>query len=163
LAAESLTGCASEPFAATTNLRPEPDEVELKEVLSADEQQQAVRAMRAAAGPWQVREAPTAARWGVRWSDIPAALAEACYEQGVEMAVISTAQYDWGYRFGLRTVEDRPVELQVYRRDEPVIYEAKAWVGRFRNDDARARRLLSALEKQLRLFGRKPAFQDPLN
>jgi hypothetical protein len=155
-----VAGCATAPFAATTNRRIEREQQVPSTVLDVSDHQLIRQTMLDAAGDRTVSERPRAAEFGVRWSDVQMALAEACYEEGVEMAVVSVQEHEWGYAFDLRTVEDRPAGLVVTRRPPPEVYHVAAWVGRFRDDPERAARLIEAFDRQLRQFGAKPQFDE---
>lgn len=103
---------------------------------------------------------PGPAPGGLRWSDVERAAAEAVGELGVEMAILETQAHDDGYTFRLKTIEDRPAQLTVRRRDDGRVYEATATVGRFADDQQRADALLAAFDRMMRAFGRKRGFND---
>ena len=120
---------------------------------------------------------PRPAPGGLRWSDVEQAAKWAVGEAGVEMAVIETLRHDetgmvidenvfsagrliWSYTFRLKTVEDRPAELIVRRRDDYRVYDATATVGRFADDHQRAEALLAAFDQMMRAFGRKRGLND---
>ena len=120
---------------------------------------------------------PRPAPGGLRWSDVQLAAAWAVAEPGVGMAIVQTLRHDkngmvinetvrfgarliWGYTFRLKTVEDRPAQLIVRRRDDPSVYEATVTVGRFGDDHQRAEKLRAAFDHMMLAFGRKRGFND---
>ena len=103
---------------------------------------------------------PTRATYGVRWSDVSQAVAAACNEAGVEMTIVEKLELDWGYTFILKTVEDRPAQLIVRRLDNNQVYQATATVGRFKDDQKRADKLLAAFGQMMKAFGNKRSFEN---
>ena len=103
---------------------------------------------------------PRPAPGGLRWSDVQQAAAWAVAEDGVEMAIVQTLRHDWGYTFRLKTIEDRPAQLVVRRRDDRSVYETTATVGRFGDDHQRAEKLRAAFDHFMHAFGRKRGFND---
>lgn len=93
---------------------------------------------------------------GVRWSDVPVAVAYACDE--AEMAVVQTIKKPSAYEFRLRTIEGYPGELAVWQADDDRIYQATATIGHYGDRTHRAQQLLKAFEHQMRAFGKKRKF-----
>lgn len=148
-----------------------------KLVLSAADQAEILAAFRSIARDRTPVNPPGPAPGGLRWSDVQLAVEWAVAEPGVEMAIVQTLHHDetgmvinervrgaerliWRYTFRLKTVEDRPAQLIVRRRDDPSVYEATATVGRFGDDHQRAEKLLAALDSMMQAFGRKRGFND---
>ena len=78
----------------------------------------------------------------------------------IDENVVSAGRLIRSYTFRLKTVEDRPAELIVRRRNDYRVYDATATVGRFANDHRRADALLTAFDQMRRAFGRKRDFND---
>ncbi len=148
-----------------------------KLLLSAADQAEILAAFRSIAQGRTPVNPPRPAPGGLRWSDVQQAAAWAAAEPGVEMAIVQTLRHDetgtvinekarfgerliWGYTFRLKTVEDRPAQLIVRRRDDPSVYEATVTVGRFGDDHQRAEKLRAAFDSMMRAFGRKRGFND---
>jgi hypothetical protein len=152
-----LAGCGSPPPNAAARLSRVESEPSIDLELSPAEQAEVVAAMKSmAVGHTPIAgESPTVQ--GMRWSDIPAALAVACDEPGVEMVVVKREQHEWGDVFQLRTAEDRPARVEVRRTGDDRLYEATATIGRFNfeTDEARARLLLRELGRAMRKYGEK--------
>ena len=131
-----------------------------KLLLSAADQAEILAAFRSIAQDRTPVNPPRPAPGGLRWSDVQQAAAWAVAEPGVEMAIVQTLRHDWGYTFRLKTVEDRPAQLIVRRRDDRSVYEATVTVGRFGDDHQRAEKLRAAFDRMMRAFGRKRGFDD---
>jgi len=148
-----------------------------KLLLSAADQAEILAAFQSIAQGRTPVNPPRPAPGGLRWSDVQPAAAWAVAEPGVEMAIVQTLRHDkngmvinetarfgasliWGYTFQLKTVEDRPAQLIVRRRDDPSVYETTATVGRFFDDYQRAEKLRAAFDHMMRAFGRKRGFND---
>ncbi|MHC5001891.1 MAG: hypothetical protein ACYTJ0_02095 [Planctomycetota bacterium] len=140
-----------EPAAAIAELRPE------KGRLDALDRARIREAWQVAAGDHEPVRRPAPAPRGIRWEDLPAAVAAACGE--VQMAVVRDEPVEGGLRFELRTVDDRPGELTVVATEAAPYYRAEATVGRFRDQDRWADALLAELDRQWRAFGRKKGLE----
>lgn len=151
------TGCST-PYAASDAAGG--DETRHKRVLDARDQAAVRRAFRASADGYLQVAPPHPAAHGVRWSDVPAAVAAAC--EDTEMAVVRTVESQAGsaLEFQLRTVEDWPATLWVRRTDDDRRYEARAVVGLFGDRHDRAQALIEAFDRRLRAYGRKRGFRD---
>ena len=150
-----------------------------KLLLSAADQAEILAAFRLIARDRTAVNPPRPAPGGLRWSDVQQAAAWAVAEPGVEMAIVQTLRHDetgmvinekvrfgetlvWCYTFRLKTIEDRPAQLIVRRRDDRSVYETTATVGRFGDDHQRAEKLRKAFDSMMRAFGRKRGFNDPM-
>ena len=156
-------GCSSPPpapYTAESNLRLTPEEGTEKRILDAADQRRALAAMKSVAAGYRSENPPVPAPHGVRWADVPEAVRDACGVEGVEMAVVSEREYDWGYRYQLYTIDERPAVLIVRRVPGRKVYEAEATVGRFHDDQARAGALLDAFDAQMRRQGALPKFNQ---
>ncbi len=131
-----------------------------KLLLSPGDQVEILAAFRSIAQDRTPVNPPRPATGGLRWSDVQQAAAWAVAEDGVEMAIVQTLRHDWGYTFRLKTIEDRPAQLIVRRRDDRSVYEATVTVGRFGDDHQRAEKLRAAFDHMMRAFGRKRGFND---
>jgi hypothetical protein len=148
-----------------------------KLLLSAADQAEILAAFRSIARDRTPVNPPAPAPGGLRWSDVQQAAAWAVAEDGVEMAIVQTLRHDetgmvinekvrvaerliWGYTFQLKTIEDRPAQLVVRRRDDRSVYEASVTVGRFGDDYQRAEKLRTAFDSMMHAFGRKRGFND---
>ncbi len=168
-----LTAC-EQPRAAVLSQASATDE---KLLLSAADQAEILAAFRSIAQDRTPVNPPGPAPGGLRWSDVQQAAEWAVAEPGVEMAIVQTLRHDetgmvinekvrfgerliWGYTFRLKTVEDRPAQLVVRRRDDRSVYEATVTVGRFGDDHQRAEKLRAAFDDMMRAFGRKRGFND---
>jgi hypothetical protein len=161
------TGCAEPPPPSiSSNLALTAEEALERRVLDEGQQEEVLAAMRGVAAGHEVQRVPAPASertGGMRWADVPAAVAGACDE--IEAAVLRSEVEAGGdrYRFEILTVEDRRGELVVSRVPGPRLYEATATIGRFPADPADARRahdLLEALGRQMKALGRKRAYPD---
>jgi hypothetical protein len=130
--------------------------------LVLDEQDQAavLAALHGAAEGEGPGEPPAAAPHGIRWSDVPQAVAAACND--VEMAVVETTEEEGGdvLRFRLLAAEGWPGEVVIRRLPPPEMYGAEASIGRFPDKPARrerAQRLIQAVDRYLKAFGAKRA------
>lgn len=158
----SWTGCAKEPYAATTNLRLTDEERSQKVNLSAADDREVEGILGSVARGESVVDPPGPAPHGMRWSDLPQAVDAACEE--TEMAVVRTTTHTWGTEFVIVTVEDYPGTLTVKNVGEPAVYEADASIGLFGNHETRANALLAALRKSMLAFGKKREFDvDPVS
>ncbi len=131
-----------------------------KLVLTRADQAEILAALRSITQGKTLVNRPGPAPGGLRWSDVEQAAKWAVAEVGVEMAIVSTSLDDVGYTFQLKTLEARPAELIVRRRDDYRVYDATATVGRFADDHQRAEALLRAFDQMMRGFGRKRGFND---
>ena len=129
-------------------------------VLTQADQAEILAALRSITRDRSLVDRPRPAPGGLRWSDVPQAVAGAVGEVGVEMAIVQMLSDDERYTFHLKTVEDRPAELIVRRRLDQRVYDATATVGRFADDHQRAEALLRAFDRLMRAFGRKRGFND---
>lgn len=154
-----VAGCKKAPPAAATELVREPGEPNLVRTFSSADQARLKSDFRSLAEGKEATQKPVVAPNG-RWSDVYAAVLYACDD--VEAAVVWKHEYDWGWEFRLRTVEDWPGTLTIRRAttgaDEPThrIYEASCSIGTFGDRTTRSQALLDAFDKQLLAFGRKP-------
>jgi hypothetical protein len=162
-----LAGCAGSPQApaAASNHDLTPDEARQKKVLSDDDRARLLAAMRTVAEGHEPVNPPAPAPGGMRWSDVPAAVAAACGAS--EMAVRRTVREQGGVRirFELRTIEEWPGELIVDRVEGPATYRAEARIGRFPDEPeclGRAEKLLDQLAISMRRLGRKRGFNEPV-
>jgi hypothetical protein len=121
------------------------------EPIAESDEQGIIAALRQATNPLPPRTPP--APQGIQWADVPAAAASAA--DAAEMAIVEQVEEPWGLRFRLKTVEDRPAELLVYRTDDARVYDASATVGRFEDDIERAKGLIDAFHRFMREFGEK--------
>ncbi len=108
---------------------------------------------------------PGPAPRGVRWSDIPQAVASACNEAGIEMAILRThAKDDDEYRFDLLTIETWPGELVIRRGEGDEVYRVvSVSVGRFPQMPDRVERgqkLVEAFQEKLRALGKVPKINE---
>ncbi len=166
--AAALSACQQPPPAVlTTSFTPDEERFKL---LLDDREQAAVRsALRSVAAGHVTVEPPGRARFGKRWADLPDALASACNDDRVEVTIVETVKETDGdlYRFRLRTIEDWPGELVVRRAEGRRVYEVvEVWIGRFPAEPkhaARIKRLLDALEKYMKAYGRKRNFEEDLD
>lgn len=131
-----------------------------KLVLTRADQAEILAALRSITQDKTLVNRPRSAPGGLRWSDVEQAAKWAVAAVGVEMAIVSTLLDDDGYTFQLKTIESRPAELIVRRRDDYRVYDATATVGRFADDHQRADALLRAFDQMMRGFGRKRGFND---
>jgi hypothetical protein len=156
-----------------------PGEENQKLTLTSRDQAKAVAAMQATTGRPENGDRPARAPAGVRWSDVPTAVGEACSDEGVEMTVIRTTAYDaqgvelkWSQRggepheyvFTLRTVENWPGTLVIRQAPGAEVYEvAEASIGRFPDDPKRierAEKLVKAFKRHLKRLGDQAWFND---
>jgi hypothetical protein len=130
-----------------------PGEENRKAILTGADQSEALAAMQAGPAPR-----------GVRWSDIPDAVSEACDELGVEMAVVRETEEPDRFVFELRTIEGWPVRLVIRRGVSGGVYEIEELgVGHFPDDPERVRRgeaLVKAFRKHLKRLGAQDWFND---
>jgi hypothetical protein len=157
-----------------------PGEENQQVTLAASHQAEAVAVMQATTGRPETADRPARAPRGVRWSDVPLALANACDEEGVEMTVVRARAYDaqdvemtgtrtrdeqpHKYVFDLRTVENWPGQLVVRRGDGGQVYDiTEVSIGRFPDDPDRVDRaeaLVKAFKEQLERLGDQAWFND---
>ena len=167
--AVALSGCASYPNLVEFN-RVDAAEADAgipgraDQFLSPRQQAEVMRSFEAIAAGATVVDPPAPAPRGVRWSEIPQALAWACNEEGVEMTIVETHQDIFGYDFRLRTIEDWPARLVIgHGRGEQVYEITEVSVGRFPDDPERVERgsaLVEAFEMWLRKMGARKKFND---
>jgi hypothetical protein len=150
----SLSGCGTEPYAAQSNQVLTPDEARYRQVLNASEQGRLESAFEELAQNHVAVDPPRPR--GLRWADVPAAVSQACGE--AEMAVVNVAEFQWGYRYTLLTVEDYPATLMVRKTNDAKVYAAEATVGRFDDHPDRAATLLNALDESMVVLGKKRSF-----
>ncbi|MHC4769451.1 MAG: hypothetical protein ACYTEI_12165 [Planctomycetota bacterium] len=159
-------GCAKQhPPAVVSNRVLAPGEEDQKAILTGADQSEALAAMQAGTGrPPRDAERPGPAPRGVRWSDIPDAVSEACDELGVEMAVVRETEEPDRFVFELRTIEGWPVRLVIRRGVSGGVYEIEELgVGHFPDDPERVRRgeaLVKAFQKHLKRLGAQDWFND---
>lgn len=107
-------------------------------------------------------ERPTAAKSGVRWSDVPLALYWGA--GAAEMAIVSSEETGNVIRFTLVSVRDEPATLVVERIEDDatagVTIRATATVGSFGQRTDEAILLEQEFRKALEGLGRKPGFED---
>lgn len=164
LAGIFLSGCRSEPEAASFSSVDRTTPGYVRTFSDADRDQvrrefQELTSNHVAVSPPAPAKGPVPARW----SDVPLAAAYACDD--AEAAIVATNQYDWGYEFRLRTIEDWPGTLTIRRTHDARIYEATAFIGLKADEggeaiidhSSRAEALLKALDRQMLEFGRKPS------
>ncbi len=163
------TGCASYPNAVEFN-RVDAAEADAgipgraDQFLTPAQQAEVMRSLKTIAAGATVVNPPAPAPHGVRWSEIPQALAWACDEDGVEMTIVETHQDIYGYDFTLRTIESWPARLVIgHGRGEQVYEITEVSVGRFPDNPERVERgaaLVKAFEKWLRTMGARKRFND---
>lgn len=133
--------------------------------LTPRQQDEALAAMRSVAAGHTVVDRPAPAPRGVRWSEIPRAVAWACGRAGVEMVVVATEQDPDEYRFDLLTIENWPGQLVIARGTGGSVYRVvSAQVGRFPDapeNAERAKLLVSKFEQRLKVLGARRQFNDP--
>jgi hypothetical protein len=141
-----------------------PGEENQKVTLSARDRAEAVATMQATTGRPESDDRPARAPRGVRWADVPLAVAEACDEEGVEMTVVRKLEDPDQFVFELRTVESWPGRLVVRRGQGAEVYQiTEAWIGRFPDDPDRVQRaeaLVRAFKEQLERLGGQAWFND---
>jgi hypothetical protein len=152
----AVPGCAKSPYAASAQRFQIQDEIHYKAVLDSSEQAAVRKCFRALGEGHHSVDLPKAT---VRWSDVPQAALFACDE--IEAAIVQTSKADWGVTFEIRTVEDFPGELVIYRQPEPEVYMARATIGLYGDRTAKAAELLEAFDDQMRAFGRKRQIETP--
>lgn len=158
-----LAGCGQPAPSVLSNSVLGPEEEGMWTVLSPSEQSQALRVMRSMASGRRPVNPPAPAPGGLRFSDVKAAVEEAC--TAIEAVVVRTFEDSQGRwcRFELRTVEDAPGELVVRRVDGPEVYEAQARIGRFAEEPdnlKRADALVKALAVQMKRLGKQKRFNE---
>jgi hypothetical protein len=168
-AAVTCPGCKPLPPAVASNTIQAPGEEHQKKLLTDQDRAEALAAMAEATGPMpppppEGPERPAPAPYGVRWSDIPLALYETGFAEGVELAVYRTTVTPDRYEFELRTVEGWPGELVIVRVEGDEVYRIEqASIGRFPDEPAcveRADALVKELRLQLERLGAQPWFND---
>jgi hypothetical protein len=158
-------GCSKHPPAAASNRALVPGEENQKAVLTADDQAEALAAMKSATQAPKTADGPAKAPLKARWSDIPLAVAEACDDKGVEMTCVRKEETDDEFVFYLRTIESWPGKLVIRRGVGDEVYVVKeVWVGRFFEGDPgriqRVEALIEAFERHLRRLGEQRWFND---
>jgi len=157
-----VAGCRdTPPPTAAGNLRLTDEEKRKPQWLGPEDQAEVRSALASVAVDHEVVDPPAPAppeTGGMRWADMELAVDEACAV--VETAVIDVTPEENGrrLRFRLITIEDWPGTLVVDRTDGPGLYTAEVTFGRFPDDPKhakRSRRLLAALEVNMKAFGRK--------
>ena len=113
--------------------------------------------MRALAADFESTNPPRPAADGRRWSDVGAALADACSDNF--MAIITGTSTDDEVRACLITLDDRPGEIVISRRPAPDIYEASVNIGRMARDTEREEALLASFDEYLLAYGKKRKFE----
>ncbi|MCZ6835360.1 MAG: hypothetical protein O7G85_06255 [Planctomycetota bacterium] len=158
-------GCAaSHQPAASSNLQLTPKEKATKRVLSPADRQEVSRIFSSLAGDHQPVNPPRAARYGVRWRDVPIALGYAC--KALEMAITRTTETDDRFVFELTTIDDKPCRFEISRVDDETVYEIqRVVVGRFSSpaDQEKALQLRTEFDRQLLLFGKKRALTTSID
>lgn len=151
-------GCQQKlPPAAASNQVLTPEEGHERRLLTDQQAAEVLAAMRSVAQEHVPADRPHPAPHGIRWSDMHASIIEATIES--EMAVTQYELTDKAGHYLIRTVDGRPGRLEVVRRDDELMYDATASIGRFGDPDAEAM-LLNALRRHLLLFGTKRRFND---
>ncbi|MHC5024235.1 MAG: hypothetical protein ACYTGG_10050 [Planctomycetota bacterium] len=160
MAASLAAGCQAppQPYLATTNLELGPNDELARRVLTPEEQAEAEATLREIAAGESIVDPARPAPGGLRWSDVPAAVADACDVLG--LAVYGAVQQDNRFVFEIRTADARPGRLIVTRRRDDSVYEAEATIGRFHDRAGTADRLIAELDKAMRERGRKPKYDD---
>ena len=158
-----MAGCGHPPPAVLSNSVLGDEEEGAWRVLSPSAQSQTLKAMRSMASGQRPVNPPAPAPGGLRFSDVKAAVDEAC--TAIEAVVVRTYEDSQGRwcRFELRTVQDAPGELVVRRVDGPAVYEAQAWIGRFAAEPGNLKRadaLVKALAGQMKRLGKQKWFNE---
>jgi len=159
----ALAGCSASYSDAVTLNRDMPGEADdgipgrSNQQLTGRQQAASLNAMKAVAVGHTAVNPPGPAPRGVRWSEIPRAVAWAGGQAGVEMTISYTFEVPDEYRFELLTVEDLPGELVIVGGTGDAVYEVESvWVGRFPQQPwqvERAALLVSHFEARLRVLG----------
>lgn len=151
-----LIGCAKERDPVTANHVFAPDDATASLELTDAKRAEAIEAMRAALAGMPA-EQPTAARDGVRWSDVWIAVYWSIAD--FEMAILTVSERtDARMVFQLETARDEPATLVVERVEPPECIRATASIGTFGQHVETARALEVAFRRTLEAFGRKPGF-----
>ncbi|HWB19637.1 MAG TPA: hypothetical protein VG711_04995 [Phycisphaerales bacterium] len=154
----SIAGaCAKQPYAAESLSLVSGEKPQVR-VLNAAEQHEVLTAMDEVADGHHVVHSAAPVPQGVRWSDVPLAVIYACDD--AEMAVVSKHESDNQCTYTIKTVDDDRGTLTVTRCDDARIYLAEAKIGFSVDRPDAARRLLDALDNQMRAFGRKREYPD---
>ncbi len=157
----ALAGCAPERDPVLANHVLAPDDRAARLVWSDGQRTEALEAMREAMATAPA-ERTSAAKSGVRWSDVP--LAVYWGASAAEMAIVDSVAGENSLRFTLTTIRDEPATLLVERVDDPpplgLAIRATATVGIFGDGTAEARLLEAEFRKALEALGRKPGFED---
>lgn len=156
----AVAGCAPERDPVLANHELAPGDRGATLIWSEGERSEAIDAMREAMATAPA-ERPSAARSGVRWSDVPLAVYWGASE--AEMAIVGSVEGENSLRFTLTSIRDEPVTLLVERVDDPPLgltIRATATVGIFGDGTAEARLLEAEFRKALEALGRKPGFED---
>ncbi len=159
----ALAGCSwSYPPAVAFN-RDLPEEADdgipgrSNQHLTERQETESLKAMKAVSAGHTVVNRPEPAARGVRWSDVPGAVAWSGGRAEVELVITEMYETPNEYRFDLLTIENWPGELVVVRGTGDRVYEVQSvWVGRFRDEQehvARAALLVSHFEARLRVLG----------
>ncbi len=152
----SVVACTASPPAAASNLHLTEYEQRQRMVLCEAERAEIRDALASLVVDHQIVRLPAPAENGMRWSDVELAAYYACLD--VEVAAVRSVNAGRTWKFELRTVNERPGRLLVRRVDGPSVYAAEATIGRFKDDDALAERLLAAFDKRMRDLGAKRGF-----
>lgn len=155
-----LAGCGGtkEPAVASNRvLVPGDDQAGI--ILDTAKQTEVRRILRSVAADYRPESPPVLVARGMHFDDVPGAVRGACND--AEMAVVSSSRTDEGHTFNIRTIEGWPATLTVSPTNDDTVYEATVIVGRFGDHAERADDLLTALEKQMRAYGRKKHILHP--
>lgn len=145
------------PPAAASRVVVDGDSPRYRRSYTAADRDRMLEAMRSVAAGYESTDPPEPAKDGRRWSDVGAALSDACAEVGV--AVVLSTNIDGGYRVTLKTLDDRTGVVEVLRKPAPEIYTATAVIGRLTRQTEREQALLEAFDRYMLAYGRKRSFE----
>jgi hypothetical protein len=154
LAAGTLSGCATPPYAAQDSTRTDEERPYVGR-LDGAEQGDARRILESVTVGHTI-SGPSAFRAAFprgRWSDVPAAARDACDQ--CELGIFDTDNQTDLITFTVRTADDRPGTLTVNRVSGKTVYSASATIGRFGDRDDLARRLVIRFERAMERYGLK--------
>ena len=159
----ALAACAGSYPNAVAHNRDLPEEADngvpgrSDQQLTGRQQTAALKAMKGVSAGHTVVNRPAPAPRGVRWSEIPLAVAWASGQDGVEMTITDTFEIPDEYQFEFRTIENWPARLVIVQGKDDRVYEVQSvWVGRFPSQPQhveRAALLVSHFEARLRVLG----------
>lgn len=160
----AVAGCSSAlPGIGDYRSSTEPGEPEPRTDFDDAEASITLDAMRSAGErPQDPPQLTTAARG--RWTDVRAALAQACGQDGIDAAIVGRVTEDGGdtLRFRILTAEEWRGEV-VVRRGDPVDWDAvraESRLGTGVRHEARLAQIIEAFEEALLAYGRKRAWAD---